>query len=157
MYKETDKKNAGFSVIAAFVVIAVVWHLILSILPILTIIKDAAFMVVMVAFVLILIKRYLTAYEYELTDERIIITAWLGDRERARAEAEYSAIKLFCASDDERLKSVNVIGQTLCAKTKNRYALVFDTEVGCAKVIFAPSEELVSLLNDKLQTTAGEE
>ena len=150
MYKETDSRKVSFGVIILFVVIAFITHTVLGFLPIPNVIKDIFFMAVMVAFVYILIKKYLTAYEYELTDDKIIITARIGNIERARAEAEYDAIECFCSSNDERLKQYDFKGQTLCTRKENNYALVFDTELNKTKIIFAPTEKFVSLLSDKM-------
>ena len=150
MYKETDSRKVSFGVIILFVVIAFITHTVLGFLPIPNVIKDIFFMAVMVAFVYILIKKYLTAYEYELTDDKIIITARIGNIERARAEAEYDAIECFCSCNDERLKQYDFKGQTLCTRKENNYALVFDTELNKTKIIFAPTEKFVSLLSDKM-------
>ena len=151
MYKETNSKNTGgFKMIIAFVLLVAVLRILLNILPVFQILKDVAFMAVLVAFVYILIKRFMCSYEYELTDEELVISTQLGGRERARTEIAYNAIELFLPADDEKIKSCNAKTLTLCTQTDNKYAIVFDTADGNVKVVFAPSDKLISLIENKI-------
>ncbi len=155
MYKETNSKNTGgFKMIIAFVLLVAVLRILLNILPVFQILKDVAFMAVLVAFVYILIKRYMCSYEYELTDEELAISTQLGGRERARTEIAYNAIELFLPADDEKIKSCNAKTLTLCTQTDNKYAIVFDTADGKVKVVFAPSDKMVSLIENKIYSAA---
>lgn len=155
MYKETNSKNTGgFKIIIAFVLLVAALRIVLSILPAFQLLKDVAYMAVLVAFVFILIKRYMCSYEYELTDEALVISTQLGGRERARTEIVYSAIELFLPADDEKIKSCSAKTLTLCTQTDNKYAIVFDAEVGKVKVVFAPSDNLVSLIENKIYSAA---
>lgn len=158
MYKEINsRKTGGMGIIIAFVALVAALQFVLGILPVLQIIKDAAYMVALVAFVFLLIKRYLSSYEYELTEEQIVITTQLGGRERSRVEIEYSAIECFCPADDEKLKNYNARARMLCTQANDKYAMIFDTAEGKVKVIFAPSEHMVSLIENKLHSAAKEE
>ncbi len=158
MYKEINsKKTGGIGIIIAFIALVAVLRFVLGILPVLQIIKDVAYMAVLVAFVFLLIKRYLCSYEYELTEEQIVITTQLGGRERSRVEVEYSAIECFCPADDEKLKGYNARVRMLCTQTNDKYAMIFDTSEGKVKVIFAPTEHMVSLIENKLHSVAKEE
>ncbi len=155
MYKETNSKNTGgFKIIIVFVLLVAALRIVLSILPVFQILKDIAYMAVLVAFVYILIKRFMCSYEYELTDDVIIISTQLGGRERARTEIEYSTIELFLPVNDEKIKSCNARTLTLCTQTDNKYAIVFDTADGKVKVVVAPSDKLISLIENKIYSAA---
>lgn len=155
MYKETNSKNTGgLKIIIAFILIVAVLRIVLNILPVFQILKDVAYMAVLVAFVFILIKRYLCSYEYELTDKELVISTQLGGRERARNEISYSAIELFLPVNDEKIKLSNAKTLTLCTQTDNKYAIVFDTADGKVKVVFAPSDKLISLIENKIYSAA---
>ncbi len=155
MYKETDSKNTGgLKIIIAFVLLVFVVRMVLAILPVFQLLKDVAYMVVLVSFVFILIKRYMCSYEYELTEDALIITTQLGGRERAHTEILYDTIELFLPEDDEKLKSVNAQTRTLCTRADNKYAVVFNMAEAKVKVLFAPSDKMVSLLENKIHSAA---
>ena len=155
MYKETNSKSVGgISIIIDFVLLVVALRIVLSILPVFQLLKDIAYMAVLVAFVFILIKRYMCTYEYELTEDELVITTQLGGRERARAQIPYIAVECFLPADDEKIKSYNARTQTLCTHTDNKYAVVFNAADGKVKVIFAPSEKMISLIENKLYSAA---
>lgn len=157
MYKETNSKKAGAGIIIAFVVLVAALRFVLGVLPVIQLIKDIAYMAALVAFVFILIKRYLCTYEYILTDDELVITTQLGGREGARAEIPYDAIECLLPANDERIKTYNAKAQILCTQSDNKYAAVLGTANGKAKIIFAPSEHMVSLIENKLYSTAKEE
>ncbi len=155
MYKETNSKRAGgMRILIAFVLLVVALRIVLIILPVFQLLKDVAYMAALVAFVVILIKRYMCTYEYELAEDELIFTTQLGGRERARAKIPYSAIECFLPADDEKIKLCNARTQTLCTQSDNKYAVVFGAADGKVKVIFAPSEKMVSLIENKLYSAA---
>lgn len=158
MYRETNsRKTGGILIIIAFVVLVAVLNIVLGMIPVLPVLKDVAFIAVMVAFVLLLIKRYLCAYEYELGENHLTITTYLGGRERACAEIEYTAIECFCHADDEKLKLYDARARMFYAESHNKYAIVFDAAEGKTKIIFAPSEHMVSLIENKIHSASKEE
>lgn len=157
MYKEKDERKTGFSVVLVFVIGIVVLHTVIYCLPVLAIIKDVSFMAVMVAAVLMLIKRYLTSYEYELTDEKIIIRAILGGRERGTAEIGFDGIECFDLAGSERIKEIKGEARVMCTRKEKRYALAATTETGTVKIVFAPSEKLAEMIKNKLSAEEEEE
>lgn len=156
MYKEKDERKTGFSVVLVFVIGIVVLHTVIYCLPMLAIIKDVSFMAVMVASVLVLIKRYLTSYEYELTEEKIIIRAILGGRERGTAEISFDGIECFDLADSEGIKSISGETRVMCTGKGKRYALATSTEAGSVKIVFAPSDRLAEMIKNKLSAEEEE-
>lgn len=147
MYKETDSNvKGGFLSIIVFGVVLVVFYEIFSIINILPIIKDLIFMGISVCFVLWFMKYRLSSYDYELKDEEIIITENLGNRVRGQAIISYSSVNLFTDAD----KGKNCETKIMCASRKNRYMILFDIDGKEKKIIFAPSEKFVELLNEKI-------
>ncbi len=157
MYKETNSADVGLGTIVVFVAAVVFLRTALNILPTPPLANDIVYITVIAAYVLLLIKRYLCTYEYTLTAGQLIITTQLGGRERGRVEADLGAIVCFCPADDERLKSYNAKAQTLCTRKGSKYAVILDTDEGRVKLIFAPTENMVTLIQSKLYPTAEEE
>lgn len=150
MYKEKDERKVGFTIVPVFAVGIIVFHAIIYALPVLAIVKDVAFMAVMVVAVFMLIKKCLTVYEYEISDEKIIIRAILGGRERAVAEASFDGVLCFEIADSEKIKNMNGETRIMCTRKENRYALAVDAETGIVKIIIAPSEKLAEMIKNRM-------
>lgn len=155
MYKEINKNPKKiFWKIILFLVVMTVFYCGVN-LPILA--RDVIFTAFAVWFVVYLIKNYLTVYEYELFEDKVVITAHLGDRIRGQAVAEYGAIKIFDLNSSNEIKNIKCPTQKLCTSGKIKYAIVFESENGENKVIFAPGEQFVKILEDKIKHHTKEE
>ena len=149
MYKETDSNlKGGFLSIIVFGVVLVAVYEIFSVVNIFPIIKDLIFMGVAVCFVIWFMKYRLSSYDYELKDEEIIITENLGNRVRGQAIISYASIKLF--TDINHSEKINCETKIMCTSKKNRHIILFDIDSKDKKIIFAPSEKFVELLNEKI-------
>lgn len=156
MYKETNSVNASLLVIISFVVLAFVLKLVLAIVPVYQIIKDIAYMGVLVAFVLVFIKRYMSSYEYTLGEEHFTFSTTLGGRERSRAEIEYSSIEYFGKATDEELVKYKGEVCRFYADKSEKYAMVVNGAVGKVKIIFAPSPKMAEMIYEKISTLTKE-
>ena len=149
MYKETDSNlKGGFSGIIVFGIVLVAVYEIFSMVNIYPAIKDLLFMGVAVCFVLWFMKYRLSSYDYELKDEEIIITENLGNRVRGQAVISYASIRLF--ADINHSEKDNCKTKIMCASKNNRHIILFDIDGDEKKIIIAPSEKFVKLLNEKL-------
>lgn len=157
MYKETNSAKASMWVIMFFVFLAVGVKFVLAFVPVYQIIKDVVFMGVLVAFVLVFIKRYMSSYEYTLGDEYIAFSTILGERERSRAEVEYGNIICFGKATDEALVEYRVEICKFYADKSEKYAMVVSGVTGNVKIVFAPTPELVEMINEKLSARVEED
>ena len=149
MYKEVNNNKSNiFGLIIVFVVSLAIVYSILSYIPIFPLAKDIFVLVIMGLFVIYLLKNRLSSYEYELCDEQIIISTILGNRISGQAQIKYSGIELFC---EEQKCDIQCETKTFCTSNSRKYAIVFTGEKGKIKIIFAPTDKLVSLLKDKIR------
>ena len=156
MYKETNGVQASLWVIISFVLLAFALKLVLAFLPVYQLIKDIAFMGVLVAFVLVFMKRYVSSYEYTLGEECFIFSTILGNRERSRAEIEYGDIEYFGKATDEKFSEYKVETLKLYADKTEKYAMLVNNPSGKVKIIFAPSEKMTQMIYEKLNTLIKE-
>lgn len=155
MYKETNSNSKKiFWKIVLFLIVMTIFYCGVN-LPILA--RDVIFTAFAVWFVMYLIKNHLTTYDYELFEDKIVITAHLGERIRGQAVAMYCAIKLFDLEKSEKIKNIKCPCQILCASGKEKYAIVFENDNGKNKVVFAPSEQLAGMLKEKIELHTKEE
>lgn len=157
MYKEKNSAKASLLVIIFFVFLALTLNVVLGFIPVYQIIKDVTFMGVLVAFVLVFIKRYMSSYEYILEDEYMVFSTMLGDRERSRAEVGYGDIECFGKATDEKLAEYKAETCKFYADKSEKYAMIVNGEPGKVKIIFAPTPKLVEMINEKISTRAEED
>lgn len=158
MYREINKRKTNFIFVAvSFVVLALVTYFVLKLLPVVQLIRDIALMASLVAFVFVLIKSFVAEYEYELNDRQIIFRMYLGGRVRSEITADICDLILFCKADDDRLNDFKVSVKTMCVFSNRKFAALFKDNGNFVKVVFAPSKNLVTLIEDSIKTLCGEE
>lgn len=158
MYIEINRRKTNFILVAvSFVLSALVVYFVLKFLPVAQLLKDVALMASLVVFVVVLIKRFLAEYEYELNDTQIIFRMYLSGRVRTEIMADICDLILFCKADDDRLKDFKTSVKTMCVFSNNQYAALFKDNSAFVKVVFSPGKKLISLIEEKIKTLCGEE
>lgn len=158
MYKEINKRKNNFAFILAFVLCFLFFaYIVIRFLPVAQLLKDIVLLGVLAWFVLVFINRFLAEYEYELAEDRIIFRMKTGGRERNVIVADICDLMLLCRANDERLKDFKVSSKIMCTAIKTEYAALFKDNETFLKVVFAPSEKMLGLIEQKMKTLCGEE
>lgn len=157
MYKETNSAKASMLVIISFVLLAFALKIVLAIIPVYQLIKDIVFMGVLVAFVLVFMKRYMSSYEYTLGEEYFIFSTILGNRERSHAEIDYCDIEYFGKADDKIFDEYRGEVCKLYADKSEKYAMIVNRSESKVEIVFAPSEKMAEGIKDKINTLTKED
>jgi len=157
MYKEINRrKNNIVAVIGMFALCAAGAVLLLKLLPVVQLVRDILLMAVLIGFVFVLIKKYLSEYEYELTDEELIFRTYLGGRVSYQVCAELGKLKAFYRAEDKKPMQNRVSRITMCTFSGKKYVALFEDEGKLLKIVFAPSEQLVCAIEDKIHFSEEE-
>jgi hypothetical protein len=151
MYKERNFRKANFAVvILSFLAIALASYFVLGFLPIVQLAKDVALMAILVGFVLVFLKRWVSTYEYELTESEIILRTYFGETLKAQISADLDKIVCFCSSDDTQLQNYKCEKIRMFALGTGKYTAVFEIDGRYVKAEFAPSKQMVDMINKKI-------
>lgn len=152
-YNEINRQDGAPSrATFAFLLVAVVVYLFIGAFPIPLLVRDIVLMAALVIFVSAYIKGHITEYEYVYDEDILTINSILGGRVKSTMNFDINNIVSFRREYDPKVKPQHI----LCVADSRRYTAVFRDGDSTTRVVFAPSDVLVDIIDDRIMAISKE-